>query len=214
LLIDEDLFQKSMEFYDEFFSNKEEQKGFIIRILQLNNIKPRCMLNMVRRHVNLSDEIMELHQESDILGLFNLVVAIEAVYTLADSKLFKIDMLIDFFKNYTTKSDQDIIKKKFRLSLGDDITLIRKEEISLDEFARVIYALRCDYVHEGNYWNSSFNSISDTYLINILKVKLPEISKEAEERAFETILTLRDIRRIIVMGLIRLIRKYTASIAE
>jgi len=219
------ILRESLSFYKEFFNNECETEEFVKNVLSMEDNTPRCMINMVRRHVCLSDDIMGIRPGRDVLGLFNLVIAIEALYLLSSSKFKnKTDIMMDFFKNYISESDQKFINENTRFSYGDDIfkpidieqevSEIDQEiseidqEIKIDEFARLIYKLRCDYVHEGDFWYFSFNHSCDSWLMNDVCVKIPRISTDIENRTIETLMTFSDVRKIIVVGLINYIKNY------
>ena len=86
--IDQTLILKLKAFYSDFFDNENCLNSFVENSLSNNNT--RRMINLIMRHVKILEYMSMRKPKSDVLILFNLIIAIEGVYLISDTKLNKV----------------------------------------------------------------------------------------------------------------------------
>ena len=204
LFADQELKDELISFYSCYFRNKKECIDFIDKNLQCSDNTKRRMMNSVMRHVKISNYMLAYKPKRDALVIFNLVVAIESVYTISKSRLFKTDMIITFFKDEILAKHKQKIKDNFRYHAEYLNSKTNKSIDILEEFARFLYSIRNDYVHEGNYWEVLFSSENS----NVWSILNKEMNFNNDIKFFETLLSIEDIRNIIVNGLINFIKSF------
>lgn len=229
----EELLPELLEFYKEFSEDSVELEGFLRESLFYPNNIPRKMVNIVEWLVTLADDTEKIRKGRDGLKIFFLVVCIESLYVLANpgKKLYKIEMVINFFKNQISDEDRDYILKNVKRDLGDSrFNVFREDDESPDEyerrlnekvdlsfntdisaeiFAKMINEVRNMFAHEGNFWEFHFCS-GDYPLMNFLTYA--ETRQQAkEERVYKINLTYADFRHICVKGYMNFIRRYLVN---
>lgn len=93
IMKDELLFNDLVDFISPYM---EEPHVFIKDILELEDVKPRRMINMIRRWVTLANS-----ESKDGIRVLFIIICIEALYNLRypDNKMAKIKILINFLNN-------------------------------------------------------------------------------------------------------------------
>lgn len=179
--------EKWVTFYEEVFASHTEAEAFVACCEDAPPASPaRIMMHQVQRLVTLGDELEHTHRR-DALAVLFLVICAECVAKLADgfkgegqSKAF----VRKFFSGFASTAD--------RASLSQAFTRPPTfENLTVDEAVELLYDIRCDVVHEGQYWGFFFHDGSSTMVNPMYKV-------------FAHI-TLRQLRGIIIRTAVRAI---------
>jgi transcriptional regulator with XRE-family HTH domain len=195
---DVDLYKKLSQFYKEFFTDDKAMEKFIRDILAFKKSnKPRRMINNIERLITLADDIETIRPGKECLKLTFIVICIETLYTLKNIKLHKVKMVVDFFNNYITVKEKELILNHVKRSFADSRFspgMEFQKDIDLEIFARIIYEIRSCFVHEGNYYDFHFahNKVS---MMNYVIVKEKE-NEPREERVYDIGISYSEFRNI------------------
>lgn len=142
------------EFYAPHFASEEDAAGFVSRCEATTppNHQAKVMMHQVRRLVSIADEMPKIRPARESLQIFFLIVCAENIAKVADG--YNQDGMSGryvrkFFVDNISAADQDRLESSFfdldgnPLALGDVISLL--------------YKVRCDVAHEGNYWEFAFS---------------------------------------------------------
>lgn len=230
-LNDESLLPKLLDFFAPFVTDKGEFVAFVTSVLrQKDNNIPRRMLNSIERLISLADDMESIRRGQHCLKIFYFVVCIETLYFLAGSKLKKYMIVIDFFDNFVTDADKDLILARFRRDPADDKFFLKmrpdetdeqyhervaKNKITMEVFGRVINELRNCFAHEGDYWNFHFADNGYSQMNSLLvaenydEYKLLQDGKiDNLERTYSVDLTYNQFRTVCVKGFLQFVRAY------
>ncbi|MTI47669.1 MAG: hypothetical protein FH761_07490 [Firmicutes bacterium] len=160
--------------------------------------KIRLMLNIVRRFVELSDEIECVERSSDVMKILFSVICIESLFKHAGMNTKnKYLILKDFFNDFITEKS-----KKY---LGKSITR-ESNPIGIDAFVNLINSLRNEFVHEGKYWG--FNFIDKHPMLYTLKFPENESeysNKRFDNRIYNVSLSYGNYKNILMEGYVAII---------
>lgn len=122
--------------------------------------KAKLILYQTQRLVSLADEIVQLRPGRESLQLLFLLICAEHVAKLADG--FESDgksrfYVKEFFRQFTDVDDRRV--------LDDGFTTFSHQPLGWEAAIDALYSVRCDVVHEGNYWDFSFRD-ADTWILN------------------------------------------------
>lgn len=217
IMKDELLFNGLVDFISPYM---EEPHVFIKDILELEDVKPRRMINMIRRWVTLANS-----ESKDGIRVLFIIICIEALYNLRypDNKMAKIKILINFFEQYIIGENREKIIAKVNRSYADILFIDNPREsaeVSLEIFARMIYSIRNQVAHEGNYWDFSFQpEFIDYSLMQFVKLAesyeefkyLKKVNQEPPERIYEVSLGYDEFRDICINGMINFVTDFCNS---
>jgi hypothetical protein len=187
------MMEKWIEFYAPFFASDEEAAAFVNSYEQLKPEsalhRAKIMMHQVQRMVTLADDMAKLRPGRESLQLLFLMACAENI-----SKIFhgynkegQSRHFIDkFFKQFLSHEDKEILELSFLTS--------EQEPMSLHQVIGCLYSVRCDVVHEGQYWSFNFGEPGNP----IFNVK-PTVTVN---------LTLSEFRAIVVRSAIRAVISY------
>lgn len=217
-----------MRFYRPFFPSDEAMTSFFVRIIQYEITReaegdgryiPRRMMNQIRRFVSLANDIEQIRPGRDPLKILFFRVCLESLRSLSGGKK-------EFFTNIAIcMSDEGTayITDHFRLMdwmvdstespfvhFPQDLEI----RLSLDDFFKIIWAVRNLSVHEGDYWSMVFFSdAADCPCITTLTTKDTIISSVKPNGkkityVFETSLDYRTFTHHFVQMCIAYVEEY------
>ena len=222
--IEKEYYMKLVSFYMPFFLDEVETKAFIDRmqIVDPKNRIPFQMISQVERFVTLAEDIEKIRPARDGLRIVFIKACMESLVYLGndDIKPFYSKLAACF-----SEEGKNYILGHFRLTgFGKkyhDITYWNSYDLTMDEFLRVIKAVRDRTVHDGIYWETQFfarddDSIWVTTLITKEKVlsDYQYSKKESIEYTFETTLLFTRFKYYFVEACINYITKYVDDIAK
>jgi hypothetical protein len=181
-----------LAFYNPHFTSQDKAKRFVESCENHPSNVAKTMLHQVQRLVSLSDDMQKIRPNDESLKLLFLIMCVENVAKLHDgySGEFKSWYYVEkFFKDFLSDDDKDLLRNGF--TDNNDKWL---RSLSFDDVIKMLYKIRCDVVHEGNYTDFSFYD-GKTEMLNIIK-------------AFDVIphVTLQNIRDVIIRGCIKAIQ--------
>jgi hypothetical protein len=154
------------------------------------NHKAKIMMHQTQRLVSLADDFPKLRPKRESLQLLFLMICAEHISKVHDgftgegqSKKY----VKRFFNDFLSQSDKDKLGASFI-----DNAVLPMTTLSFEKVVDLLYNVRCDVVHEGNYWGFSFHD-GITPMVNV----------DPDVNVYLTFLELRDI---IVKGCINAIK--------
>lgn len=150
-----------LTFFKPYFLSEVDAVAFVERcesinrdyrpIEELDDSTAKVMMHQTVRLVTLSEHMRLLRGTHDPLSLFFLIICAECV-----SKLYAVfkgegksrEFVRRFFSEHVSATGRDTLAKHFKPSKhGSD---------KIEDIVDILYAIRCDVVHEGRYWGFSF----------------------------------------------------------
>jgi hypothetical protein len=152
---------------------------------------PKIMMHQTVRLITLADKIGQLPNAHDPLSLVFLLACSECIAKLHDA--FEDEgkshaFVLDFFAKYVSEEDKQVLVEGIRPVGG--------EAFPVTTVVDLLYDIRCDVVHEGQYWGFSFPK-DDCPMVNLhprCDRGLPGVIVR---------LQMKELRDIIVRGCIR-----------
>lgn len=170
-----ELFSERVEelvaFYASYFSSKEEARDFIVQFEKIGEERRNALiiLHQTQRLIYFADNAEKLKPGRDALKLLFLIMCTEAI-----SKLYE---------NYKGKGKAwEHIEKFFTQHC-----FIKQNYISS---IKDLYKVRCDVVHEGQYWGFAFKN------------------NDCDLMPLNGVWTYTELRDVVVRGAINSIRSY------
>jgi hypothetical protein len=190
---------KWIEFFSPFFSSPDEAKAFVepLEALDVEDRKhpAKIMMHQTQRLISLADDLPIIRKGRESLQLLFLLICAENVAKMHDnfdddgqSKAY----VVKFFNQFVEDDDKGILETSF--------TTHDLNPLTLEEIAKTLYSVRCDVVHEGQYWGFNFHD-----------GKTPILNTEPDVIVY---ITLNEFRRIIGRGCIRAIQTYAGRRAQ
>jgi hypothetical protein len=148
---------KWIGFYCQHFSSPDEAEAFVASVEGLPPKHPKypamIMMHQSQRLISLADDVDAIRPNQYALKLMFLIICAENIaklfhkYTgVGESKKH----VRIFFDKFTSNEDKGILESGFKRHDHSNLTI--------DEVASDLYAIRCDVVHEGKYWGFQFKS--------------------------------------------------------
>lgn len=113
----------------------------------------KIIMHQTQRLVTLADDMGTLRPGRDALQVSFLLICAEHVAKLADrfsGEGRSREYTKQFFNRFASHEDRALIRTGF----WD----LEQRPLSLDAAIDALYDIRCDVVHEGNYWSFSFRT--------------------------------------------------------
>ena len=149
-------------------------------------------MHQVQRLISLSDDMKEIRPNDEPLQLLFLIMCVENVAKLHDgydgeSKSWS--YVKKFFEDFLSDDDKNLLNNGF---IDNNDEWLRP--LSFENVIKMLYKIRCDVVHEGNYISFTFYDGKTEILeiVNTFEVT-PHIS-------------LKNVRDVIIRGCINAIR--------
>ncbi len=144
---------KWVSFYGPAFPSRAEAEAFVERCEAAPTTSPaKVMMHQVQRLVSLGDELAEISRRDPLQVLF-LVICAECVAKLeagfkgeGKSKPY----VRKFFSAFLSPTDGNLLSNAFT-------RLPALESLTVEEAVDLLYDIRCDVVHEGQYWEFFFH---------------------------------------------------------
>lgn len=147
---------KWIDFYEPYFPDRAAATAFVSDLETLTPDNPRhrakVMMHQVQRLVSLGDDLLTLRPGRDSLQLLFLIVCAENIAKLfhdVDEEGKSRAFVRRFFEEFVVGEDRDILEAA--IVTGDLKPLVFQSVVDL------FYSVRCDVVHEGEYWGFQFH---------------------------------------------------------
>lgn len=184
--------KKWVDFYRPFFPTDDEVRAFVEaceRLTPPDNVA-KIMMHQGQRLVSISDDIPQIRPHDESLRLLFLMMCAENIAKVHDgfqgegqSRAY----VRRFFDNFLGADDKDALGSGFV-----DHSLPLMPNLGLRGAVDMLYDVRCDVVHEGNYWGFTFHD-GQTPMLNVA----PDVMSH---------ITLDQFRAIVVRGCINAVR--------
>jgi hypothetical protein len=182
-------------FYRPYFANEKQLDDFIETCegLEPDDVRHRAkiMMHQGQRLISLSENAASLEGERDPLKLLFLIVCAEAVAKLhADYKKEgqSPKFVRHFFHAFCSGEEKRTLLK------GVEIC---RSKPDLDKVVDALYRVRCDVVHEGQYWSFSFATAKNKSMI----------TGRGREQVMKVTITYNELKNIVCNGVIRATRQ-------
>jgi len=144
-----------IDFYVPFFGSREEAALFVERFERLtledSHHPAKIMMHQTQRLVSLAGDLPQIRPQRESLQLLFLLICAEHVSKLHDN--FDEE---GQSRAYTRRFFEELLPEEYRDSLRRGFISIDGEPLTVGEIVDLLYNVRCDVVHEGNYWGFHF----------------------------------------------------------
>ena len=144
-------------FYREFFATLDDAKRFVIdcEAQAPPDNAAKIIMHQAQRLISISDDIPKIRSSREGLQLLFLIMCAENISKLQND--FKGEgqsraHVRRFFNEFLSDKDKDQLGNGFT-----DRSSHLEPSLGLDRTIDLLYDLRCDVVHEGNYWSFAFH---------------------------------------------------------
>lgn len=148
-----------LTFFASYFPDTHTAQEFIRQCEDLSpddgNHKAKIMMHQTQRLVSIADDMPKLRPKRESLQLFFVMICVEHVSKLHDGFTGE-----GHSKKYVKRFFNEFISAHDKAELGAsfiDNTKLPMSPLGIDKVIDLLYALRCDVVHEGKYWGFSFH---------------------------------------------------------
>lgn len=188
---------KWIDFYEQFFPDRTAAELFVEELEAINDPvipkhRAKIMMHQVQRLISLADDVIKIRNCKESIQLLFLLICAENIAKL--------------FHNFKSEGKSKAFVHKFfdEFVIGDDRVTLESSffthdviPLNLKAVVDSLYAVRCDVVHEGQYWGFHFND-GDTPMLNID----PDIIVH---------ITLSQFRNIVIRACLRAIQTYKTT---
>lgn len=143
-----------IDFYRPFFTSQKDAEQFISdceRLAPPNNLA-KVLMHQTQRLISLADYMEVIRAHDEPLKVLFLIMCAENIAKLYDgfngegqSRVY----VKKFFTDFLPQADKD--------ALGSGFFDINDRTLSLEMVVDMLYDIRCDVVHEGNYVSFAFH---------------------------------------------------------
>jgi hypothetical protein len=179
--------EKWIDFFCPHFPSRDKAEAFVRDVEGIGVGDPlhikMIMMHQTQRLVSIADDLPKVRKDREPLQLLFLLICAENIAKLHNNfndDGFSRKFVREFFEQFVVGDDRRALETSFR-DRGLDL-------LNLRAVADCLYDIRCDVVHEGQYWGFQFHDGST-----------PMLNCDPNVQVFITLKALRDI---IVMGCI------------
>ena len=176
-----------IDFYQPFFSGQQDVEKFVSDCERLGPPKntAKILMHQTQRLVSLSDDVEKIRPHDEPLKVLFLIMCAENIAKLHDgftgegqSRTY----VRKFFNDFLSQADKDTLGRGF-LDVNNCM-----RSLGFDRAIDMLYAIRCDVVHEGNYVSFAFHD-----------GRMPMVNTDP---TVEVHLQFSEVRNIVVRGCI------------
>lgn len=177
-----------VNFFKPFFPTSAETEAWVARCEALAppNNHAKIMMHQAQRLISIADDLPQIRRHAESLQLMFYMVCAEHLAKLHDKfdgEGRSREYVCRFFRNFVIGDDRNTLAAAFTNHTDH---LMRS--LPFDRAVDMLYRIRCDVVHEGNYWGFAFHDGSR-----------PTTNTDPDVIAK---IQLNDLRAIIVRGCI------------
>ena len=177
--------QTWIDFYQPFFRRQQDVEKFVSDCERLGppNNAAKILMHQTQRLVSLSDDVEAIRPHDEPLKVMFLIVCAENIAKLHDrfTRGGQSGAYVrKFFNDFLSQSNKDLLGSGF-VDANDCM-------LGFDKAIDMLYDIRCDVVHEGNYASFAFHDGS-----------MPMVNTDPPVEAH---LQFSDVRNIVVKGCI------------
>ncbi len=184
--------EKWLVFYNPHFTSPDEAKKFVESCEKHSDNVVKILMHQTQRLISLSDDIQKIRPHDETLQLLFLIMCVENISKLQDGYTGdkkSSQYVRKFFNDFLSDDDKDLLRNGF---IHNNKELPPPFEMTFEEVVNMLYKIRCDVVHEGNYTDFVFHD-GISGMVNIAPDVIADI-------------TLKNVRDVIIRGCIKAIR--------
>ena len=183
-----------VSFYLPYFPTETDARAFVESSEQLppSNNTAKILMHQAQRLISLSDDILQIRRHTDSLRLLFLMMCAENVAKLhagfagaGESRNY----VRRFFNQFLSAEDKATLGAGFRDNSASAHLL---PTLGLEKAVDMLYEIRCDVVHEGEFWSFAFHD-GTMSMVNTNPDVIADI-------------TFKNLRDIVVRGCINAIK--------
>jgi hypothetical protein len=148
-----------LNFYRPHFHSQKEVEESVEACEKLRPLAPnhvaKIMMHQTQRLVSIADELPKLRPHQEPLQVLFLIMCAENIAKVHDGSSGEgksRHYVQKFFANFLSQTDKDVLGCGFR-----DNTGVGLPAIGFSKAVDLLYGIRCDVVHEGNYTDFAFH---------------------------------------------------------
>jgi hypothetical protein len=147
-----------LSFYLRHFASRKEAEDFVQACENLQpsaqNHVAKIMMHQTQRLVSIADDLPQFRPHKEPLQVLFLAMCSENIAKLHDGfsgEGKSRHYVQQFFNEFLSQSDKDA------LSYGFNVNIDLLPSIGFGKAVSLLYDIRCDVVHEGNYTDFAFH---------------------------------------------------------
>jgi hypothetical protein len=145
-----------IDFFSPHFPSREAARAFVAPLEGLELDDPRhsakVMMHQVQRLISIAEDLPQIRQGKESLQLMFLLICAENIAKMHahyDDDGRSKEYVRRFFAQHVAANDQQTLERSF--------TTHDFQALALQQIVDALYGVRCDVVHEGNYWGFHFH---------------------------------------------------------
>lgn len=186
--------EKWINFYEQSFLDRQFATSFVEELESITDRdiprhRAKIMMHQAQRLISLADDIIQIREGRESLQLMFMLICAENIAKLfhnfdgdGQSRAF----VRRFFTEFIHENDRAVLE-------GGFFTHDAKS-LAVQDIADCLYSVRCDVVHEGQYWGFHFGD-GNTPMLNTD----PNVTVR---------ITFSEFRAIVIRGCVRAIQTY------
>jgi len=183
-------------FYRPFFPTNIETEKFVNSCeeqLPTGNTS-KIIMHQTQRLVSLADDLPKIRPARESLQILFLMICTETVAKLHKDYRGERDSKKHVWIFFT-----ELISNVNKKQIADGFTTTDFRPFGLKKTVELLYDVRCDVVHQGEYWHLNLMSRADD---------TPCITYHKKYGAFTACISYEDIRGIIIRGAIEAAKRH------
>jgi hypothetical protein len=148
-------YKEACRFFEKYFETDDEMHQFFHKVFENDLIDktPRRLMNQVTRWISLANDIDQIRPEIDPLRIVCIRACIESLCGLPKGD--KKEKQKAFLKNNFSQEGKIYIVNSFSiLSIEKNGYETAIDSSAMDEFENMIFGIRNNAVHDGDYWST------------------------------------------------------------
>lgn len=137
-----------LSFYERFFASADDARAFVDACESTNppDHAAKLIMHQGQRLISLAQDIPSIRPSRESLQVFFLIVCAEAIAKLdTGSELGSRESVRRFVCT--------LVPEPHRSAFGNGFTTHSHDPLGPQGAADILYDVRCDVAHEGNYWS-------------------------------------------------------------
>ena len=148
-----------LNFYLLYFPTETEARDFVEACEQLAppNNTAKILMHQAQRLISLSDDIVDVRPHTDSLRLLFLLMCAENIAKIHNGftgEGHSRKYVHKFFTDFLSDNDKQILGPGFRDNSASTHLL---PTLGPAKAVDMLYEIRCDVVHEGEFWSFAFH---------------------------------------------------------
>lgn len=143
-------YEETASFFKQYFNSEKKMDSFFYNVFinDDEDKRPRRMMNQVVRWVGLAKDLQKLRPGRDPLTIICIRACLESICNDSDKARF--------FEKYLSVEGRGYIEKSFQVDVKqyENGSEYNDEKTVIQNFEEMIFMIRNEAVHDGDYWTS------------------------------------------------------------